>query len=234
MNKINVKSVFIRIIFTPTKYLIMKSIKILLITVLFMPFLATAQQQKASAQHHSGHSKHHSNANGLVRGVSFDVFKSSVSDFADSTKKLLADTAWALWKAEKWDALEKFFTVNNLNGGWPPNRGAVNLKVVVLKAGVLIDRYGGYFDADSVFQDKGTFVSLTDVPFPQRALPDKTLSSPYRVYKIVKPITNVKEGKIIPWFGKPGLGVQDELPYTVNDLKKEGYLEEQKKQVNSK
>ncbi|MDN3547483.1 TNT domain-containing protein [Mucilaginibacter aquaedulcis] len=211
----------------------MKSIKVLLIAALFMPFLATAQQ-KNSAHHHSGNLKHHKSADGLVRGVSFDVFKSSVSDFADSTKKALADTAWALWRDEKWDGLEKFFTANNLNGGWPPNRGAVNLKIVVLKAGVLIDRYGGYFDADSVFQDKGTFVSLTDVPFPQRALPDKTLSSPYRVYKIVKPITNVKEGKIIPWFGKPGLGVQDELPYTVNDLKKEGYLEEQKKQESSK
>lgn len=207
----------------------MKAIRLLLLAVLLMPMVSNAQRQQLKKHHHyAGSAKHHGKADTLVRGVTFNDFKKSVSDFADSTKKLLADTAWRLWKNEKWADLEKFFTANNLNGGWPPNRGAVNLKIVVLKAGLLIDRYGGYFDADSVFQDKGTFVSLKEVPFPQRALPDKTLNSPYRVYKIVKPIENVREGQIIPWFGKVGLGIQDELPYTVNDLKKEGYLEEQK------
>ena len=207
----------------------MKTIRILLLAALLMPFMANAQQQQSKKHHHTaGSSKHHGNSIGLVRGVSFEDFKTSVSDFADSTKKPLAESAWKLWKEEKWNELEQFFTTNNLNGGWPPNRGAVNLKIVILKVGLEVDRYGGYYDADSVFQDKGTFVSLKSVPFPQRALPDKTLKSPYRVYKIVKPIPNVREGKIIPWFGKPGLGIQDELPYTVNDLKKEGYLEEEK------
>lgn len=206
----------------------MKAIRTLLLAVLLMPFLANAQKQQSKNHHHTnGSLKHHAN-NALVRGVSYADFKSSVADFADSTKKFLADTAWRLWKEEKWNALEQFFTTNNLNGSWPPNRGAVNLKIVVLQAGLEIDRYGGYYDADSVFQDKGTFVSLKSVPFPQRALPDKTLNSPYRVYKVVKPIPNVREGKIIPWFGKPGLGIQDELPYTINDLKKEGYIAEEK------
>ena len=207
----------------------MKQLRVLLLAALFVPFLAKAQQQQSkTTHHHSASSKHHAKSSGLVRGVTFNDFKASVSDFADSTKKLLADTAWKLWKQERWNKLEQFFTANNLNGGWPPNRGAVNLKIVVLKAGLEIDRYGGYYDADSVFQDKGTFVSLKSVPFPQRALPDKTLSSPYRVYRVLKPIPNVREGKIIPWFGKPGLGIQDELPYTVNDLKKEGYIKEEK------
>lgn len=209
----------------------MKTTKILLLAaVLLMPFLSKAQQlQPQTASYHAApSSKFHEKAKGLVRGVSFDDFKNSVPDFADSTKKPLVEIAWRLWKTEKWNELEQFFTTNNLNGGWPPNRGALSLKITVLKSGVLIDRYGGYFDADSVFQDRGTFVSLKGVPFPQRALPDKTLKSPYRVYNIVKPIANVKEGQIIPWFGKVGLGIQYELPYTINDLKKGGYLEEEK------
>ena len=203
----------------------MKQIRLLLLAVLLMPFLAQAQVSK---KHHPHHSKGHQN-NGLVRGIAYADFVKSVSDFADSTKKPLADTAWRLWKEEKWGKLEQFFTANNLNGGWPPNRGAVDLKIVTLPAGIEIDRYGGYFDADSVFQDRGTFVSKTGVPFPQRALPDKTLNSPYRVYKILKPIPNVRRGVIIPWFGKPGLGVQYETPYIINDLKKEGYIAEEKK-----
>ncbi|WP_183563909.1 TNT domain-containing protein [Mucilaginibacter sp. SP1R1] len=208
----------------------MKTIRVLLLAVLLVPFLSQAQQSTNHHHHGAGSTKHHGKGNGLIRGVSHTDFTASVADFADSTKKALADTAWKLWKDEKWNALEQFFTTNNLNGGWPPNRGAVSLKIVVLKAGLEIDRYGGYYDADSVFQDKGTFVSLKSVPFPQRALPDKTLKSPYRVYKILKAIPNVREGQIIPWFGKVGLGIQDELPYTVNDLKKQGYLEEEKLQ----
>ncbi|MGN8071632.1 TNT domain-containing protein [Mucilaginibacter sp. SG564] len=202
----------------------MKQIRLLLLAVFLMPFLAQAQvAKKHPAQQAKVPAK-----NAKVRGISYDDFVKSVSDFADSTKKPLADTAWMLWKQEKWAKLEQFFTANSLNGGWPPNRGAVDLKVITLPAGILIDRYGGYFDADSVFQDRGTFVSRTGVPFPKRALPDKTLNSPYRVYKIIKPIPNVRRGVIIPWFGKPGLGVQFETPYIINDLKKEGYIKEQK------
>jgi hypothetical protein len=205
----------------------MKTAKILLLAAMLLPFLCKAEvQQSSKTHHHLSNSRAHKNADTLVRGVSFEDFKKSVSDFSDSTKKILADTAWMLWKSERWSELEQFFKVNNLNGGWPPNRGALSLKIVTLKSGLLVDRYGGYYDA-GIFQDKGTFVSLKGVPFPKRALPDKTLSSPYRVYRIAKPIAGVKKGGIIPWFGKPGLGVQYELPYNINDLKKGGYLEEE-------
>lgn len=204
----------------------MKTLRVLLLAVMLLPFVAGAQT--GNPPHAHKHHKSHQQNDTLVRGVSYSVFISSVPDFADSTKKDLGKTAWQLWKHEKWSELEKFFGTNNLNGGWPPNRGAVSLKIVVLQAGLLVDRYGGYFDADSTFQDRGTFVSFVDVPFPMRALPDKTLSSPYRVYKIIKAIAGVKKGQIIPWFGKPGLGIQYELPYNINDLKKGGYLAEQK------
>jgi len=207
----------------------MKTIRILLLAVL-LPFVVNAQTElsKKTHKHTSGSGREHQKNDSLVRGVSFNVFVASVADFADSTKKPLAKTAWQLWKHEKWAELEQFFSTNNLNGGWPPNRGALSLKMITLQAGLLVDRYGGYYDADSVFQDKGTFVSFVDVPFPQRALPDKTLQSPYRVYKILKPIDSVKKGQIIPWFNKPGLGIQFELPYNINDLKKGGYIAEQK------
>lgn len=210
----------------------MKTIRILLLAVM-LPFLLKAQTKLPSKPHKHAHSVNAKNDT-LVRGVSFSVFEKSVADFSDSTKKPLAKTAWKLWKHERWSELQQFFTANNLNGGWPPNRGATSLKIVTLQSGLLVDRYGGYFDADSVFQDKGTFVSFIDVPFPQRALPDKTLSSPYRVYKIIKPIADVKKGQIIPWFNKPGLGIQYELPYNINDLKKGGYLAEQKDKEHPK
>ncbi|SHN21710.1 TNT domain-containing protein [Mucilaginibacter sp. OK098] len=210
----------------------MKTIRILLLAVM-LPFLLKAQTELPSKPHKHAHSVNAKNDT-LVRGVSFSVFEKSVSDFSDSTKKPLAKTAWKLWKNERWSELQQFFTANSLNGGWPPNRGALSLKIVTLQSGLLVDRYGGYFDADSVFQDKGTFVSFIDVPFPQRALPDKTLTSPYRVYKIIKPIADVKKGQIIPWFNKPGLGIQYELPYNINDLKKGGYLAEQKDKEHPK
>ncbi|PWK77611.1 uncharacterized protein DUF4237 [Mucilaginibacter oryzae] len=202
----------------------MKTLKLLLLAVL-LPFITTAQSQ--SVQQHGPHAAklHHA----IVRGVTYADFKASVTDFADtSAKKEYADSAWVLWKAENWPALEQLFNDKQLNGGWPPNRGAVNLLIVTLKKGFLIDRYGGYTDANGVFQDKGTFVSPKGVPFPERALPDATLKKPYKIYVILKPIPKVREGKIIPWFGQPGLGIQYELPYSINDLKQQGYLEEQK------
>lgn len=205
----------------------MKNIKVLLLTALCLPVFANAQNKHSKTSHPHA-SKPKEQKEQTVRGISYDYFKASVSDFADSTKTPVTDTAWTLWKTEKWADLEKFFTRDNLNGGWPPARGAVNMKIVTLSTGLLVDRYGGYYDADSVFQDKGTFVSPKSVPYAQRALPDGTQNKPYRVYKITKPIPNVKEGQIIPWFSQPGLGTQYELPYTVNDLKKEGYLQEEK------
>lgn len=201
----------------------MRIVKALLIALLFVPqpgrawHIPPPHREMASAALEENKEK-------PVRGVSFDYFKNSVTEFKDSTNATLTDSAWVLWKEEQWPRLEQFFNDKKLNGGWPPNRGALSLKIVVLHEGSIIDRYGGYYDADSVFQDRGTFVSMKDVPFPQRALPDKTLSSPYRVYQVVKNIPDVKEGQIIPWFGKEGLGIQYELPYTINDLLKEGYL----------
>ncbi len=200
----------------------MKSLKVLLLAVMLLPFLAGAQTLHISKKAHSV--KPHAKNDSLVRGVSFEAFKQSVPVFLDSTKIFVAKKSWRLWKNEKWGQLEHFFTVDSLNGGWPPNWGAITLKIVTLDTVVLIDRYGGYYTADSTFHDKGKFVCKKGVPFAKRALPTSTLKSPYRLYKIIKPIPAVKRGQIIPWFNEPGLGIQYELPYSIDDLKSGGYI----------
>jgi hypothetical protein len=161
-------------------------------------------------------------------GISKSDFKYSVSDFVSNEKAVFLDPAWKLWVSRKWKQLELLFTKNNLNGGWPPARGAIELRIISLRPGTLLVRYGGYTDAAGIFQDKGTFVNPTGVSFSQMALPDNTLLKPFKRYRVSKQINSVRAGRAIPWFGKPGLGLQYELPYTVNDLIQQGFLIEEK------
>ncbi|MDR3697478.1 TNT domain-containing protein [Mucilaginibacter sp.] len=200
----------------------MKTLKIFVLAALLLPFAAKAQTIRAQ-KHHPGDS--------LVRGVSYKAFQASVTLFLDSAKKPLLDSSWNLWKAEKWAALEHFFTIDSLNGGWPPNSGALSLRIVKLDSGVLIDRYGGYYVVDSikhdsVFHDRGKFVCFKGVPFPKRALPQSALKSPYRLYRVIKAIADIKRGGIIPWFNEPGLGIQFEMPVNIDALKQGGYIVE--------
>jgi len=202
---------------------------LLLVFVFLLLLLPKAQAQQLNSP--SNASSNLQKRDSLVRGVSFEAFKQSVKTFLDSTKKTLLDSSWSLWKAKKWRALEQFFTADSLNGGWPPNSGAISLKIVELDSGKLIDRYGGYYVVDSAhhdstFHDRGKFVCLKGVPFAKRALPLSTLKSPYRLYRVVKAISNIKEGGIIPWFNEPGLGIQFEMPVNIDDLKSGGYIVE--------
>nr|EEZ2505725.1 glycohydrolase toxin TNT-related protein [Escherichia coli] len=93
-------------------------------------------------------------------------------------------------------------------GIWPPNRGAYGpVEKVTLPAGTVIDRYG---------YPGGSFVSPIGVPFEQRALPSShETTKPYFQYEILKPIDDVSQGKILPWFGQKGQGTQYELPKPV-------------------
>ncbi|ELU5197296.1 contact-dependent inhibition effector tRNA nuclease [Escherichia coli] len=93
-------------------------------------------------------------------------------------------------------------------GIWPPNRGAYGpVEKVTLPAGTVIDRYG---------YPGGSFVSPIGVPFEQRALPSShATTKPYFQYEILKPIDDVSQGKILPWFGQKGQGTQYELPKPV-------------------
>ena len=200
----------------------MKTLRILLLALALLPFFSSGQTRHL--QHHATTTVTSQKNDSLVRGVSFAAFRQSVTVFMDSSKIKLAQRAWSLWKLERWKTLERFFTADSLNGGWPPNSGAASLQIVTLTAGTRIDRYGGYYTADSVFHDKGQFVCKIGVPFPLRALPLSSLKSPYRAYRVVKPIANVKRGIIIPWFNEPGLGIQYQLPYNIDDLKNGGYI----------
>jgi hypothetical protein len=200
----------------------MKTLKIFVLAAFLLSFAAKAQTLHPQ-KHHPGDS--------IVRGVSYKAFRASVTIFLDSTKKTLLDSSWYLWKAEKWRALDHLFTVDSLNGGWPPNSGAISLKIVKLDSGVLIDRYGGYYVADSlhhdsIFHDRGKFVCFKGVPFPKRALPQSTLKSPYRLYRVIKTIADIKRGGIIPWFNEPGLGIQFEMPVNIDSLKQGEYIVE--------
>lgn len=207
----------------------MKPFRLLAIIFLLLSLLSQAQPPQRNRLSNTPRNLHKKSS--LVRGVSFEAFKQSVTAFSDSTKKSLLDSSWNLWKAEKWAALEQLFMADSLNSGWPPNSGAISLKIVSLDSGKLIDRYGGYYVVDSVhhdstFHDRGKFVCFKGVPFAKRALPPSTLKSPYRLYRIVKSIANVNEGGIIPWFNEPGLGIQFEMPVNIDDLKQGGYIVE--------
>lgn len=98
---------------------------------------------------------------------------------------------------------------------WPPNRGFLKEpSKLTLKPGTRIDRYGSEY---------GTFASPEGTPFPARALPGEAASKPYTVYEVVKSL-EVDAGLTAPWFDQPGLGVQYELPASINQLIELGIL----------
>ncbi len=100
---------------------------------------------------------------------------------------------------------------------YPPNGGFLGKpEVITLKAGtIIVDRYGG---------PHGKFVAPQNTPFEQRSLPEVSFQRPYHVYEIIKDIEKVKAGTTAPWFGKPGGGIQYELPNEIRLL--EGYIHE--------
>lgn len=108
---------------------------------------------------------------------------------------------------------------------YPPNDGFQGVpSIVTLPAGTRVSRYGGYFDAGGTFQDKGNFVAPEDVPFEQRALPKQALAKPLTVYEVTAPIEGVRSGPAAPWFDEPGLGLQYQLPLTIQDYLDQGKL----------
>ena len=101
---------------------------------------------------------------------------------------------------------------------WPENSGFIgHVDRTHLLPGTVIDRHG---------YPSGTFVSPFGTPFGARGLPDAYLTSkPYKIYEVLKPI-EVNTGQIRPWFYQPGLGIQHELPVSVEILLKRGFLKE--------
>lgn len=103
-------------------------------------------------------------------------------------------------------------------GIWPPNSGAYGpVEKVTLKPGDFVDRYGS---------TAGFYISPEGVAFEARALPSTSLNSPYKVYEIIKPIEDVSQSKVLPWFGQLGQGTQYKLSKPVKWYVDNGYLKE--------
>ena len=58
-------------------------------------------------------------------------------------------------------------------------------------------------------------MSPVSTPFPERAIPSTYSTQTPKKYKVLKTIPNIEEGKIIPWFNQPGMGVQYKLEKSV-------------------
>jgi hypothetical protein len=95
--------------------------------------------------------------------------------------------------------------------------------ITELQPGARFDRYGGEF-VDGQFVDRGDFVSPSGVPFEQRALPSSAANRPYQEYEVLQPIPNVNSGSAAPWFGQPGGGTQYQMPMSINELVRQGFI----------
>ena len=101
---------------------------------------------------------------------------------------------------------------------YPSNDGAVGVIVTVtLPAGDLLTRYG---------KPTGRYVSPDGMTFEQRALPSTTSEGDFHVYRVERPIDGVQKGKIAPWFGRTGGGIQYKLPDRIVNLMEASMLRE--------
>ena len=69
------------------------------------------------------------------------------------------------------------------------------------EAGTYVDRYG---------REEGVFLSPVGTGFENRSLPARNIPSEYHVFKVIEDLS-VNVGKILPWFGHPGNGIQFKL-----------------------
>lgn len=165
----------------------------------------------------------------IVRGVSKNAFLNSVAEFAQPQFAEISEQAWEHFSTENWTALESLFNTHNINGKWPPYGGFISSQKTTLRVGETFDRYGGGYE-NGKFVDRGTYSSPLSTPFDKRALPIEYLNGPgqkpYKKYRIKKDIGDVSVGDAIPWFNMPGKGTQYNLPFNIQILVEEGYIEE--------
>lgn len=83
-----------------------------------------------------------------------------------------------------------------------------------LMPGTRVDRYG--FEG-------GTFVSPEGTPYEMRSLAPGTRTKPSNIYEVIKPV-EVMAGKVAPWFGEPGLGIQYEFSVSISQGLEQGIL----------
>nr|WP_312468186.1 TNT domain-containing protein [Pseudescherichia sp.] len=104
---------------------------------------------------------------------------------------------------------------------WPPNDGAHGkITLSELQPGTIIDRYG---------HPGGSYTSPVGTPYTMRALSPGSINKDYTIYKVIKPISNIQESKIAPWFGEMGMGTQYQFDKSVQSYIDSGHLKEIKK-----
>ncbi len=102
---------------------------------------------------------------------------------------------------------------------YPPNNGAVpgtEVKIT-LKPGDTIGRYGN-------IGEKSNFVTQTGADANQLALPPNTDPNIYQEFEVVKEIPDTIQAVVAPWGGSEGGGLQYELPKSILQLIREGYI----------
>jgi hypothetical protein len=100
---------------------------------------------------------------------------------------------------------------------YPPSSGFEGTpERSTLAEGTQFDRYG---------YSNGTFGSPVGTSIEQRALPPGSGLKPLTTYEVIKPI-DVLEGKVAPWFGEPGGGIQYKFNVPVQRLIREGFIKE--------
>ncbi|EFR40336.1 hypothetical protein HMPREF9162_0086 [Selenomonas sp. oral taxon 137 str. F0430] len=101
---------------------------------------------------------------------------------------------------------------------YPSNDGAVGVIVTItLPAGDVLTRYG---------KPTGRYVSPDGITFEQRSLPSTTSEGDFHVYCVDRSIDGVQKGKIAPWFGRLGGGIQYKLPDRIVHLMEASFLHE--------
>ncbi|KAB2956181.1 MAG: TNT domain-containing protein [Thermoanaerobaculia bacterium] len=108
--------------------------------------------------------------------------------------------------------------VSALTSYYPPNNGFLGAtEEVVLKAGQLIDRYGGSA-VSRYFSPIGTALEA-------RSLPPANAAMPLRTFEVLQDIS-VDSGTVAPWFGQFGFGTQYRTTLTLQEMLDQGLVRE--------
>jgi len=102
---------------------------------------------------------------------------------------------------------------------YPPNNGGISgsEEVVKLQPGRLLGRYGDIGPNSDFVTDPGASPDSL-------SLPPTTSSSVYTEIVVLKPIPGVIQSTVAPWGGSSGMGIQYQLPKSLEVLKAEGYI----------
>ncbi|MEV6261156.1 TNT domain-containing protein [Streptomyces sp. NPDC051784] len=113
--------------------------------------------------------------------------------------------------------------VSGESGWWYPDNDGFVLdragnpvkKTLTLRVGQLVDLFGS---------GRGNFLAPAGTPYAKRAIPPSNLVRytddypySYHLYRVEEAFT-VEAGRIRPWFGQPGLGIQYKTAQRVSEL----------------